>query len=249
MKTIRRGTSGTGGFTLIELLVVIAIIAILAALILPAMSRARESARSVKCLSNVRQMMLGLRFYLDDYAAYPPSTFHGLSPTFIPWQEKLVPYVSKLTKNSVFHCPSFRGKNMDWPTLPPPERWWLGSYGYNSYNPYSLSARLEEPVHERAVVDPASTIALGDSYLIQYFPDQVIVGMNILQYIPIKFRKATPGYKQEQAATEVRHLSRYNIGFCDLHVERLKYSRLFADDLESRRIWFTDNRAHLTDYD
>ena len=54
------------GFTLVELLVVIAIIAILASLLLPALSGARQQTRMVQCLSNFRQIAVGMFLYLDD---------------------------------------------------------------------------------------------------------------------------------------------------------------------------------------
>jgi prepilin-type N-terminal cleavage/methylation domain-containing protein/prepilin-type processing-associated H-X9-DG protein len=64
---MHRGTRSRRGFTLIELLVVIAIIAILAAILFPVFAQAREKARQASCLSNVKQLTLGLLMYAQDY--------------------------------------------------------------------------------------------------------------------------------------------------------------------------------------
>jgi len=66
--TIRRRRA----FTLIELLVVIAIIAILAAMLFPVFARARESARKIQCLSNVKNIAMAIQMYLTDFDRLPP---------------------------------------------------------------------------------------------------------------------------------------------------------------------------------
>lgn len=67
----------TTGFTLIELLVVIAIIAILAAILFPAFARARENARRTACMSNMKQIGIGIMMYTQDYDETFPILSHG----------------------------------------------------------------------------------------------------------------------------------------------------------------------------
>jgi prepilin-type N-terminal cleavage/methylation domain-containing protein/prepilin-type processing-associated H-X9-DG protein len=113
------------GFTLIELLVVIAIIAVLAAMLLPALARAKEKGRSIRCLSNAHQMGLGYHMYAGDtrddivtlylFQKAPPGAFFPGEVTW--WVDLLRPY---LQGTNVIGCPSVRngfGLAMNHPEL------------------------------------------------------------------------------------------------------------------------------------
>jgi prepilin-type N-terminal cleavage/methylation domain-containing protein len=102
--------SGENAFTLIELLVVIAIIAILAALLLPALAKAKEKGKAIKCVSNLHQMALSYNMYAsdnnDEYLSLsfaqtaPPGSFFPGDVTW--WPDLLRPY---LQGTNIIGCP------------------------------------------------------------------------------------------------------------------------------------------------
>src|SRR5690242_1805253 len=97
------------GFTLIELLVVIAIIAVLIALLLPAVQAAREAARRMQCVNNLKQLGLAVQNYADSNGALPPTYVQGggtvladvpllgynnfgMKPRILPFMEQVAAY-------------------------------------------------------------------------------------------------------------------------------------------------------------
>jgi|LSQX01.2.fsa_nt_gb prepilin-type N-terminal cleavage/methylation domain-containing protein/prepilin-type processing-associated H-X9-DG protein len=107
--------SRSRGFTLIELLVVIAIIAILAAILFPVFAKAREKARQSSCLSNVKQVGLGLIMYTQDYDekfvitdATSMTNWAAAGNHYSVWYRAIQPYVKN---TQLFICPSDSSKS------------------------------------------------------------------------------------------------------------------------------------------
>jgi prepilin-type N-terminal cleavage/methylation domain-containing protein/prepilin-type processing-associated H-X9-DG protein len=102
--------SRTSGFTLIELLVVIAIIAILAGLLLPSLGRAKQSAKKVQCLNNLKQMITGSIMYSEDNAqgSYAGDSFEYPGDRWNSDNDVNYLYAAYIPSLRVFACPSTR---------------------------------------------------------------------------------------------------------------------------------------------
>ena len=148
------------GFTLIELLVVIAIIAILAAILFPVFAQAREKARSISCLSNMRQIGLAVNMYMQDYDERSVKTHHDLEQgetiaNLYPWYQPLQPYIKN---GNIFRCPSVN----DTPTLFP---YLVTLDNWNTYRTdYLINGFFAHGIALAAVSAPAEQVMFGERH-------------------------------------------------------------------------------------
>ena len=230
-------------FTLIELLVVIAIVAILAALLLPALSRAKDSAKSAACKSNLRQLGIALNLYATGTGFYPSLVYLDTSVsrfTTYGWQAQILPLVSR--NIGVFYCPSAQ-PDFAWPTNTSPLGYAfpynVGStekfcYGYNGWGVASTSGLGlgDNPSNALAVTKvakPADMIAIGDS------DGNNAADGEITFHRFLSHNVAPPG---------TRHSKGANIVFCDGHVEWKRQAKWVELNEAAARRWNNDNQPH-----
>ena len=165
------------GFTLIELLVVIAIIAILAAILFPVFAQARESARTISCLSNEKQISLGILQYVQDYdERYPIYQYQlpvadftikdpysgagNYAESHKGWDEACQPYINN---TQLLFCPSANGPGNDYNAgvKNKDDTDWTGSLNYATNcrlaGKYGPTAKLS------ILAYPAQTILLSEN--------------------------------------------------------------------------------------
>ncbi len=200
-------------FTLIELLVVIAVIAILAGMLLPALARARQSARATECLSQMRQLGLAVGLYADDNNdTFPRSQHSAFASGDLPWERSLAPFLGSSTTlwtnllRGVYHCPSDRRT----------EPW---SYGLNVY--YELGPdddycgkpqtwrRLTQVPHPSGTILYAESLSSADHLMPNYWQ--------------------TPADAVDVAQT--RHGTGANYIFADGHAAAMQFPATYAPDL------------------
>jgi prepilin-type N-terminal cleavage/methylation domain-containing protein/prepilin-type processing-associated H-X9-DG protein len=247
MPILQKKKGQVEAFTLIELLVVIAIIAILAAILFPVFARARENARRASCLSNLKQIGLGIMMYTQDNDeklvsyAYP----NPLGTVVYGWQVALMPYVKN---TQLFVCPSATkistyAANSCNPTYVSTTGTGAGSYGYNyaylgNYTRGSGPASPSNPnylvdISLAAVSKPSETVMVnevtslaggGPTYPPTYWGITTTTSCDTTTGI------YSPGTKTLGDQNGKWHFDGTNVVFVDGHAKWMKYEQLRDSD-------------------
>ena len=212
------------GFTLVELLVVVAVIALLVALLMPAMARAKESARTASCLNNLHQLSLADAAYSSDYK--------GRYPWFLNWlytkpgdltSGRVYPY---LRTKGVNLCPTDRTLQASKPRGPatgqsPP----FGNSNYPRDYSYPMNCCVCHVTDVAQFLAPSRTLLHMEGNLgRQDYSGQV-------------------GPVLANSAMAFRHNGRGHLLFADLHLES-KNARTYKPLEQSKRFWFpTDDTS------
>jgi len=220
MKNTSTGNHGTGGgrsfgrnFTLIELLVVIAIIAILAGMLLPALNRARETARKIACMNKLKTMLTYSQLYMADHNDYIPISYGNMEsvnyasiestgrtagiPQYVRYSWNAASLVNQIKRNSLYVCPDSDAGSRDFNEM----YYNRINFGWNRYYNYGYTGTL-----------PRITTIKQPSRIFVLLEVRYVSGFTIYPWEAIQ--NARPdGYRLGQ-----RHNGWGNLGFFDGHV-------------------------------
>ena len=216
-------TRRSDAFTLIELLVVIAIIAILAAILFPVFARARENARKANCMSNLKQLGLGVAQYTQDYDdTLPLLASYNTPPIYI--QTTVDPY---LKNTEIWTCPSARGQY--WATYGVPANYISTkgvSYGVHDnlfYWHYNATGdhfgRRGQPVTLAAILRPADIFMMTDAAFYTVW---------------VRSNAATVDVANINGRMRFPHSDGMNVLYCDGHVKWSNKSNVLAGMVDDR---------------
>ena len=226
-------------FTLIELLVVIAIIAILAAMLLPALSKAREKARCITCINNLNTTGKCLQFYSDDFDDYlPPGGDHmwvvypqtaGTSPLWMMapyWPQDKVANLRYAAWNSsgvsAYACPSSGGpeQSPQWASFK-----LYFTYGYNEYFHDATSSNSGYRPDADGTYRSRVTFKFPTSLMMM--SDCMTRATNVDIW-----------YSRDTERKAARHNNRINVLYADGHAQTIK-------DTEYPDRWVNKNNCHI----